>query len=233
MSGTPTCFNSTWDDDPAGYDRKRDVWLNRRRDERVIEFLRDVPPGGRVLELGCGTGTSLLRVARACPQLGFTGVDPLRAYIAFAEAAARASEAPNVRFVTGRGEELGTLFPPDAAFDRVYSTDVIHHLADEQKALDGVAAVVRPGAVWLAFEPSWLNPYIFAFQSLTAGERNFRPNRFLALADKRGWELVGKRYITLIPSLIPEPPNWLKRIEAALESLPILAGRIALVLRRK
>jgi SAM-dependent methyltransferase len=175
----------------------------------------------------------MLRIAAACPHLSFTGLEPLHGYVSFAETAARPRGLTNVRFLVGRCEGAYQLFEQDDPFDRVYSTDVIHHFADEEIAVSSLAQVTRPGGTWLAFEPSWLNPYIFTFQSRTPGERNFRPRRFLALARKHGWDLVQKRYMTLIPSLIPDPPTWLKQIEAACEGLPIVSGRIALTLRRR
>jgi ubiquinone/menaquinone biosynthesis C-methylase UbiE len=228
-----TPLNSRWDSDPEGYDRKRDVWLNRKRDAQVIEFLRDAPAGSRVLEVGSGTGTSLLRVAAAYPHLSFTGLEPLPGYIAYAERSMSGTGLTNVRFVCGRGEDTARLFRDQHPFDYVYSTDVIHHFADEEEAARSIAAVVRHRGSWIAFEPSWLNPYIFAFQARTEGERNFWPRRFGRCARKQGWEVVRRSYMTLIPSFLPDPPEWLKRIEATLEWMPVLAGRVALTLRRQ
>ncbi len=54
------------------YDLTRKYYLLGR--DRLIEAL-DVPAGGTVLEIGCGTGRNLVKAARAFPQAEFCGLD--------------------------------------------------------------------------------------------------------------------------------------------------------------
>ncbi|MEI9424455.1 class I SAM-dependent methyltransferase [Mesorhizobium sp. Cs1299R1N1] len=54
------------------YDLTRKYYLLGR--DRMIAGL-DVPPGGTVLELGCGTGRNILLAARAYPDARFFGLD--------------------------------------------------------------------------------------------------------------------------------------------------------------
>ncbi|RUX06870.1 MAG: class I SAM-dependent methyltransferase [Mesorhizobium sp.] len=54
------------------YDLTRKYYLLGR--DRLIAGL-DVPPGGAVLELGCGTGRNIILAARAYPDARFFGLD--------------------------------------------------------------------------------------------------------------------------------------------------------------
>ncbi|MFE1364605.1 class I SAM-dependent methyltransferase [Streptomyces anulatus] len=87
-----------------------------RRDFRHLdaetEFLAScAPPGGRVLDLGSGTGTNLRRLG----ELGYScvGVDQSASFVEYA----RRAGGKGVEYVHGRAEEFGT----NRRFDLVYS----------------------------------------------------------------------------------------------------------------
>jgi ubiquinone/menaquinone biosynthesis C-methylase UbiE len=224
-------LNSHYDDDPARYSAKRSGWLNQRRQQRAIDFLGPAKAGEKVLDLGSGTGDLTLAIAAARPDLMVTGVEPLESYVSFAKERAAEQGLANVEFVQGFAEDLSPVLPTGSV-DWVVSSDVLHHVSDEQAAINSVAAVCSPGASWLAIEPNPWNPYIFLFQALTSGERNFRPHHFARLATASHFRLAGTDRLFLIPSAIPDPKPGLKRLEERFESWTVLGGGVAMRLVR-
>ena len=92
--------------------------------------LRD---GARALDVGCGTGGWVLRMARAFPRSSFTGVDPDRTAIGIARGTAKAVGAgPRVRFRVGSGG--GPMREP-GSFDLVYLGEVLYGVEDKLRLL--------------------------------------------------------------------------------------------------
>ena len=96
-------------------------------------------PGEAVLDVGCGTGTLLLDVARQVSTTGrVAGVDPSQEQIARARAKA-ARRGQSIEFQIGVIEQLPF---PDQTFDVVFSTLMMHHLPAPLKR-QGIAAMAR------------------------------------------------------------------------------------------
>lgn len=224
-------LNSRYDNDPEGYSAKRTGWLHQRRQQRVLDFLSTSEPGDRVLDLGCGTGNVTLAIADARPDLKVVGIEPLDSYITFAKKQAEERGITNAEFAQGCAENLGTVLE-EASVDWILTNDVLHHVSDERLALAAVAQASKPGARWLAIEPNRWNPYMFLFQGLTKGERNFHPPRFAKVASTTGWQLAEREYLFLIPTAISSPKPWMKRLEETLERQPVLGGGVAIRLVR-
>jgi ubiquinone/menaquinone biosynthesis C-methylase UbiE len=122
----------------------------RRFRDRLIDLAR-LDVGESVLDVGCGTG-SLAIAAKA--RVGSTGevcgVDPSSEMIGHARRKA-ARAGVGVRFETATMQALPF---PDATFDAVLSTLMLHHLPDEgrQQGIDEVARVLKPGGRFLAVD---------------------------------------------------------------------------------
>jgi ubiquinone/menaquinone biosynthesis C-methylase UbiE len=84
-----------------------------------------VPASRRILDVGCGTGYLLSRLAARAPQAEvLAGIDAAPAMI---EVAKGAATDDRVRFVAGTAERLPW---PAATFDLVVSTTSFNHWAD-------------------------------------------------------------------------------------------------------
>lgn len=102
--------------------------------------------GGRVLDLGCGSGYGTFRIAGVAEAV--TGVDVAEDAVAFARA--RYSR-PNLSFlpiVPG-----GRLPFPDDSFDVVLSFQVIEHVHDVRGYLEEARRVLRPEGVMIIITP--------------------------------------------------------------------------------
>ncbi len=105
-----------------------------------------VPAPRRMLDVGCGTGYLLGRLAALAPQAEvLAGIDAAPAMIKVARAAAD----DRLRFVAGTAEKLPW---PAATFDLVVSTTSFDHWADQRAGLAECARVLAPGG-WLVLAP--------------------------------------------------------------------------------
>jgi len=89
-----------------------------------LEARLDLPVVGRVLDLGCGPGDILARLARRFPGWQLVGLDGSSAMLAHA-AVATAPYAGRVRLAVGLVPEG---LPEAAPFDLILSNSLLHHL---------------------------------------------------------------------------------------------------------
>ncbi len=100
--------------------------------ERFVGYFEtwvEPPRSGAVLDLGCGPGDIVIRLAQRHPELRVHGLDGSAAMLEFARARLRAEPAleSRVRFVEGLlpGASL-----PLPRYDAVVSNSLLHHLHD-------------------------------------------------------------------------------------------------------
>lgn len=103
-------------------------------------------PGGTVLDVGCGIGHDLVRLAAAgCRPIG---IDTSRVMLD----AARGHHATTPTTVFGQADALALPFG-SGAFDGCRLERVLQHVGAPDVALAEIARVVRPGGFLAAFEP--------------------------------------------------------------------------------
>lgn len=102
-----------------------------------------IASGHRVLDIGCGTGSLSLAIARRHPGAVVTGLDPDPNALARAERKAE-REGLKVRFERGFADALPH---PPGSFDRVVCSLMLHHLKSDEKrrTLAEVLRVLAPG----------------------------------------------------------------------------------------
>ena len=119
-------------------------WIvqDKRYKSRLIEQAQ-IQTGMRVMDLGCGTGTLAIMAKQAQPNAEVVGLDadPEMLKMAFAK---KKQEKLDVKFDVGFTNDLPY---PDASFDRVLSSIMIHHLKtpDKEKTAREIYRVLKPG----------------------------------------------------------------------------------------
>lgn len=106
----------------------------------------DLPPGSRVLEVGCGTGVVARYLADHPPVDSVVGVDPSPVLV---ERARNVTDDERVTFEEGDGQALRF---EDASFDAVVMHTVTCHVPDTTRLLAESYRVLRPGGCLLAFD---------------------------------------------------------------------------------
>ncbi|BAY11622.1 class I SAM-dependent methyltransferase [Calothrix sp. NIES-2098] len=107
--------------------------------KRLLEYV-DLPPRPHVLDLGCGTGRLLDRLAAKFPDLRGTGLDLSPQMVRVARQNNR--HRPRLIYVEGKAEFLPFA---DGQFDAVFNTISFLHYLEPTQILNEVGRVLSPG----------------------------------------------------------------------------------------
>lgn len=119
--------------------RFTDYWM-----QAVPDAAEKLRAGGRALDVGCGSGRVCLALAKAFPKAEVVGIDPDAESIRRAKAA-----APNVQFAVTSTSNMER----GAGFDFISMCDALHDLAEPEKTLREVRALIKPGGTFFIVEP--------------------------------------------------------------------------------
>ena len=106
---------------------------------------KHLSPTSRVLEVGCGTGTTALRLAPDVSQI--YGTDSAPTMVKIASEKAKSESIPNVEFAVSTVQELGK---SQTGFDAVLAFNVLHLLNDLPSALLSIQQTLKPGGVFIS-----------------------------------------------------------------------------------
>jgi MPBQ/MSBQ methyltransferase len=164
-----------------------------------------LPPGSKVLDVGCGIGGSARILARDY-GLDVVAISISPAQIARARALTPPSLAPRCRFAVMDALDLALA---DGSFDAVWSVEASPHMPDKQRYVDELLRVLKPGGLvaladWNRRDPAegplspierwvmrqlleqWAHP---EFASIASLSNNFRDSRWNGglLVDSADW----------------------------------------------
>ncbi len=182
----------------------------RLRDARTL--LAGLPPGVRVLEIGCGTGDLLV----ALRQLGadVMGVEPNAA------AAKAAHENYGLTVEIGMLDDV-TLAP--AQFDLVLMKYALEHVHSPRETLAAISALLKPGGYGVFWVPNADSFDARLFRDYWRGldaPRHlyiFTPETMRSLMDRVGMHVTGIHY-----SLVPN--DWAGSVEFWLRERKVSPG---------
>lgn len=135
-----------------------DRWTAENAGKLAEQLRPAVSPGGRVLDVGGGSGQLAVLLADAL-STGVMVLDPTP------ELVSHVPEHPLVEWRLGAAERMPFA---DATFDAAVATDAFHHFRDQDAAVREFARVVRPGGRVVVVD---LDPSGFAMKLVRLAER--------------------------------------------------------------
>jgi SAM-dependent methyltransferase len=192
---------------------------------RRVKMLSDhLRPEMTVLELGCGTGYFTSELVRSGAEIVAIDVSPDLLQLARAQ-----HSAPNVRYELQNAYAMSY---PDASFDSVVGSSVLHHL-EIQPALREIHRVLKPSGSIFFTEPNMLNPQIAVQKNVPWVKRKLGDSpdetAFFRWPLCRSLEKNGFREIRiepfdfLHPALAPRFIGPAQAINRVLEKMPVIS----------
>ncbi len=134
-------------------------------ENRFILHLLGSLRGKRVLDVGAGLGESSIYFALQGAEVTYTDLSP-----AMKELAERLASLHGVPLTTvlSAGEALPV---PSNHFDIVYIANTIHHVTNKRALLDQLRRALRPGGLFVSFDPLGYNPAIDVYRRMATKVR--------------------------------------------------------------
>ncbi len=207
----------------------------------AAQHLRGDP--ARIVDLGTGTGTVALTLARRFPAAEVVAVDRSAAMLdRLRDAVRHQGLEDRVRPVQA---DLDTAWPRTGIVDLVWASSLLHEVAHPEEVLANVRAALRPGGLLVVVELDGLPRVLPDDLGIGRAGLEQRCHRVLAeagwnahpdwrpLLERTGFSVQGPRTVTTTAS--PEAPGvvayaqaWLSHLRPALEDR-MAAGDLAVL----
>jgi len=177
----------------------RHFWF-RARAQLIATLMRQtvgaLPPGYRVLEVGCGTGQVLRVLERVCSRGVVMGMDLFIEGLRFAR---RRVDVPLVQ---------GDIHAPPfvVGFDVIGLFDVLEHLPDDRAVLQDICAMLSPSGVLILTVPAHQSLWSY-FDEAAHHCRRYEPEDLMNKLVAAGFEV---EYLSPFMSLLL-PLIWVGR----------------------
>lgn len=169
------------------------LWPNHFRftEGFTQDFLPQLPPDARVLEVGVGTGYHLAKLLSARPNVRYAGLDISQYAIDFARRFAfGAEEIPGITFTLANATQ--GIDVPRAAFDGVICGEVLEHVDDPGALLSELRRVIKPaGRAFVTTVAFAANiDHVFLFENA---------QQIRALLTEYGWDVEHEWVLPVYP----------------------------------
>ena len=125
------------------------LWVNsplrfliQEREARFFKRMRNLEPGSRCLEIGCGHGAGARIILNTFQPDSIDGLDIDPFMIRLALRRQRKKAAHGLRFLVGDAQNLPYV---DGSMDAVFNFGIIHHLENWRQGISEIARVLKRG----------------------------------------------------------------------------------------
>ena len=146
--------------------------------KRLLEYV-ELPENPNVLDLGCGTGRLLNRLATEFPSLYGTGLDLSKEMLR--QARERKKYRKRLIFVTGNAESLPFI---EGQFDAVFNTISFLHYPNPDRVFSEVSRVLRPQGRFYLVDYIREGIILNNFRFLAGGIRFYSPQEREQLGNR-------------------------------------------------
>ena len=164
-------------------------------DDDDFDFLKGKLPDphsrGVLLDLGCGSGIMGERLKMEFPGIVAVGTDICLPLLKWAEIPVCQSDAQQLPF-------------KDQSLDTVVAAASFHHFEDFESALGECSRCLKPGGIFLAFDPNKFHPQRLIMMTMPlrkifykSGDRAISPVKFKNTLAKKGFEKIKIDYMAL------------------------------------
>jgi 2-polyprenyl-3-methyl-5-hydroxy-6-metoxy-1,4-benzoquinol methylase len=122
------------------------ILLTRKWLSTMPDVMERLASGGRIADIGCGSGSAVRAIARAYPLASVVGFDIDERSV---DRAIASTTEPNATFVVGDADSMADR----EAFDLVTMFDVVHDLSDPLGVLQKIRDSMSIGGVLFMMEP--------------------------------------------------------------------------------